>query len=922
MPNISPDIYDLHNFVNDIKRNFIDESDETLSMSTLGYMGETFANMMQNNIIIGSELVNEMFPTRVKYEKYILEHAMTYNITDINAIPSKMDVIIALAEPEVIELIRKSNEMQVAAGKNPNNSFYLDKESKIYIGNYEFHLDYDIIITKSVLNNSDVVYSARYNINRHNEISNIRNPYLAPPTKSKVNNDTFLFIKCTIRQIERVDIYKKIISNNAIDNKTLDFEFENQLACFEIYDAQKDIYITPIFEGSIPNIGIEYYCYYSYSGANTIRVTFNRDSYEPSLNNDIVIRVSTTQGLKGVFKYSEDIITSLSSSKYAYENLSTLIIPVTDSLYGENRKSINELKKIIPKESLSRGNLTSETDLDNYFNSIDTDDNKLTFKPKIDNQKERLFYSYLLLKDEYGNIIPTNTIDLKIIPSNISNEYENRLVVQPHAVIGYNSISSYAVIIPQNKGKQKTNSSGAALFIDNKSGLETTNATTDGKSNKIAPAKDSNGNTIYIDRISSKDTLDMYTTSDYKFVYSIPFLMIINKTPLYTSYYLNIVNRNYQLNFDYINSNSELQFVSTKINWKRDYNEDSDKYKLNIQAAQNINDDKGLVVLDDKGNITQKNIRFIAVLYENGAPYRWAEANLKSYNKDSFTYSFEFEFQTNDIIDNRNYIRINDLYEIGTTTKNYGYINDNPNIDIYMLAKLSNEYGRSNIDSIVPGLDGWTVCNKYSSDGGINFFYNYSSIISSKISVDKNDSDLFYIVKGIPAVKKNYIEDKKYTEYLMNHIDSKRNYINNALDVLENSFGIDFKFYNTYGPSRTFMVDGEKYLDRVNLTLNFEIGLLAAADKYTIDNVIQDIKSYMENLNNSNTNIHISNLITFITNKYSSTIAFIEFLGANNYPVGIQYFSKITTNDITIVPEFLNINAKDDFTPDINITIV
>ncbi len=910
---ISSDVYDIYNFVDEIKKSHINETDDTLSMGIFGYMGAMFSSLLQNNIIIGTEYINEMFPTKAKYEKFILEHAMSQNITDINATPSIMNVTIALAQSEIDALMN-------------NNIFILDKNSKLLIENFEFHLEYDIIISKSILSNSKVVYTARYSLDRNNPLSDITNPYLSPPAVVDQNGTKFIFIKCHIRQVEISTVYKKIITANVIDNKTLLFTFDNQLAAFDLFikEGNEEFYVTPLFEGSSSSTIVNKYCYYSYIGSNKIQLRFNSDVYQPTLNTDISIILNTTQGANGNFIYNTNIITSLESEKYGYKTLSAMIIPTGAAEYGVDRKSVVELRKLIPKEALSRGNITSNADLQNYFNSIDSDTNKLTFIKKVHNQIERTYYSYLLLKDSSDLVIPTNTINLKLQDSDFSNIEDGRFALRPGTPIGYNS--EYGYIIPNNLIVQKLDEFDNPLYIDNVTGLETTNPTTNDIANAPVQKTNIDGELLYIDRLSSLEVTNSITTSDYSFVYNTPFLIVTNTDPLYSSFYLNLINKKYNLNFDYINDKSEIQFISTLIELKRKFNVNNDTYKLTIQAVQNIKSDKGLVTVDESGNILSSKVKIIAIFYnERGIPYRYNIGELNDYDGNNFIYNFEIELRTNDIIDNRNYIRIEDLYNIAQDTKTYGHLSNNPYVNVYVLTQLDNdiedEFRRYDLDQYVPGLEGWTVCNMYGVDGGINFFYNYSSIISAKTTIVNENDIEYYIIKGVPLIRADYITDESKVEYFIQNLESKRNYINYALELLENSFGIDFKFYNTYGPSKTFVVDGVNFLDRVNLTFNFDVSLLSNADKYIPDKIVLDIKAYMENLNNI-TSIHISNLITEITNTYKDSIGFIEFTGINSYPVANQYLERVESSDVTTVPEFLNINSKDDFTPDINITIV
>ena len=150
----------------------------------------------------------------------------------------------------------------------------------------------------------------------------------------------------------------------------------------------------------------------------------------------------------------------------------------------------------------------------------------------------------------------------------------------------------------------------------------------------------------------------------------------------------------------------------------------------------------------------------------------------------------------------------------------------------------------------------------------------------------------------------------------------KKAYIDNALEVLENNFGIDFKFFNTYGPSKIYSIDekGQQLISRVNLTLKFRLKLLQSTDSYTVSYIIKDIKDILEDLNEI-TSLHIPNLITTITNNYRNSIEYFEFLGINDYGPGVQHLYKNEVSDPKVVPEFLTVHTNEDLTPDIVIEL-
>ena len=61
-----------------------------------------------------------------------------------------------------------------------------------------------------------------------------------------------------------------------------------------------------------------------------------------------------------------------------------------------------------------------------------------------------------------------------------------------------------------------------------------------------------------------------------------------------------------------------------------------------------------------------------------------------------------------------------------------------------------------------------------------------------------------YTINRIPMIKKNFLNTEEKMEEFIYDLEERRRYINICLSVLEDTFGIDLKFFNTFGPSRLF----------------------------------------------------------------------------------------------------------------------
>ena len=187
--------------------------------------------------------------------------------------------------------------------------------------------------------------------------------------------------------------------------------------------------------------------------------------------------------------------------------------------------------------------------------------------------------------------------------------------------------------------------------------------------------------------------------------------------------------------------------------------------------------------------------------------------------------------------------------------------------------------------------------------------------------------DQQYMITSLPVIGYKYALDEDRMDYFVGQLNYKKAYIDNANKKIWNPFAIDFKFFNTYGPSRLFSLDGNQLtIDRVNIQLNFRLKLSSSYDTNTVDLIKTYIKtSYIENLNEESS-LHIPNLITNVTNKFRESLIFFEFLGIDNYGPGVQHLYHSDVDYVDLVPEFINVNMiyNEDGTktPDINIEVV
>lgn len=752
---LSTDIYEISEFIEGIRDNTIDDLSETSSIvGIFGYMNDMFAQSLQNTLIVVSETSNETIATRAKFTKNVITHAMNLGINKITATPATMTLMIYLP----INYI-ESNFVEIDT--NGKAKFIWDKDIPIYVDKFEYHSDYNIIFTRT-LSTGKYQYSAMYDlfengstsIKQTNPISDITNPYITTLVTHTIDRIDYLGFSIRLHQVSNVYHEETILTDNVIENKTITFEFEDQLAAFdvEVTEGDKVYHITPVYSGLTDNTNdVGLWCNYEYLDANTIIIKFNRDSFVPSINALVKVNIKITEGASGNFYYNNSFKTSLESEKYNnYNGMYALIYPLLEgrSWGGINKKSIKELKKIMPREASSRGAVINTTDLNNYFNSINNDQCKLYFMKLRDNPFERLYYSHMIMrKDSY--VYPTNTLNLYLTQDDFNGAIGgNNLSINPGTIFYYydhgtDSDNDYSTIInPVEEMIQKIDTNGNAVYEDGK---------------------------VMVPKYKTYDKDTYYTIinadGDEKriFEYISPFLITIDKD-LVTSYLMTIMNDNKTFKFDSINTKSDLQFIATNMNWNRkmfyyDYDEAGNrygglktydnKYTMTLSMTQNNQFDYKLVRYhyDANNKIIFDDIRVkvYMVLYSDEtatSPYRYAEAELINYDESNYIYDFQFTLKTDDLMDLNNRINIIGCYNakpeeyqhISNVKNSHGYMNKNTYCKIFIMADFGYKAGDVTDKGVVLQEEDELVKTPvlYGEDDNLGFRNELESIIPTR----------------------------------------------------------------------------------------------------------------------------------------------------------------------------------------------
>lgn len=870
--NVSSDIYDIVENIDNLKKRYIeDENETTLALGIFGFLGDTEAKKIQTAVVMSGELGNEMFPQRAKLDKNIVTHAMYSNVENLNATPSHMVINIAIKQSDLDEYMI-------------DNRFRFTADSPIYVGEYEFHLDYDVVLSRiQGKDEGSWIYNAVYDMTNYNELSDIINPYLKQPLVQNFNNYTYVFFQALVRQVSIEKTIDKMITSSVIDNKSFTFNFNNQLASFEVYITEKGktTRLQPIIYGNPVDPDVTDYCWYLYMNESTIRIGFDVGSYMPGLNAEIKIIARTTLGEEGNFSYkTEDddsgFYADFESELYNYKKITCYMQAATDATDGTDKKSIEELKNLIPKMAMSRGYITTETDLNNYFNLISTKNNILKLQKKVDNQLNRIWYCYLLMKDENNNIIPTNSLDIKVDTISwyhINCDEPGRYVIPAGTPFLYDKSVGYCVPIEESEIPEPFS--------------------------------------------------DEYYNNDNKYWYRIPYNIVINSNPLYSAYYLTLVNEDGFFEYEYVNPDLFLGFAVNKCHLERNLLSNKDEYRFSFRMQQSVLPDAGNetdfglyhVTRIDGNEFVTNNMKVFLVLYDNeNEPYRYTEGVMTEIDDTDYVSRWEFKIYTDNRFDTENKLKLLDLYEAGFRTKNYGYFKDNTKAQIYIYGKFEDgEFGRYNGDSIIPNMEGYSLVNIYTVADGLNLFNNFTNVMNSRIrqNLSEDKTAASYDITHVPMVGEHYMISEDNITYFIYELMRKKAYVDYCLRVLENNMDIDFKYFNTYGYSETYTLGDreETPLGNIDITLRFRAKLANANDNSTKKEIIRFIKEYIEDLNELG-DFHAPNLLHDLKEYFGDLIIYIEYMNFNDNRLGINHIELKDVINIHTVPEFISVRNQ------------
>lgn len=678
---------------------YFSEIDPSLrSVGMIGYTTELMSNISEDTFNTGSVLFREGFPNRAQIPESIYSHAAIFQLSNIFSRAASCKFLLVLDENAIIKNMINDYDKDTGI-----YHFYIDKDTKIYVEDLVFTLDYDIkmnIVKKNTEKGVDYLFTATYIMDEYsNSVSELVDPYV----KIRRSSDGYVAMEVQTHQCYRDVHYETLITNNAINFPITDVSFTGKLAGFDIlYKSPSMNEYTQLKKQIVYSQASKTpFCYYQLLDSDTLRITFNtKDNYfMPEFNSELKIILYMTEGVDGEFDVytGNDVTLVPSTEKYFYgNNYLVAAQPIGSSQDGTDQMDIDSLQALTVEAYRTANALTTDSDLSNYFANYKHryGDANVMFIKKRDDVYERVYSGFLVIRNN-DYIYNTNTLNLKLNLSDMTNPEKNIYTIEPGTLFTANGTDGFAEFFRDEvKTKEYYD-----MYLD---------AIEKGEIPYIESVNESSQIPAYLDRPASfaefkkrqgiddkksvfdltDEELEIYDNpSQEKFLLINPFLIRFKKDPNLVSTYMTYINNSSLVDFTNQNDDSYVQFIMYILNLSRSFQKEK-KYEFSTKIGPSISIDEehpiiavkeynkfGNIeefVLNDQQVVRNNDVRVIMLIKDETKNICFTELYPTEYDRENENFLFSGFMHTDDHITSNGKLRIiSDTKYIDDTNENY-----------------------------------------------------------------------------------------------------------------------------------------------------------------------------------------------------------------------------------------------------------
>lgn len=880
-------IYSIEDWmINQIAPKFYDmDNVSLLNVGQFGMTNHVLGTVIEDQFEVVNRYLNEILPQKANLPDFIYANAALYGIEDFLARPSKSSMLLYIKESDVIKksVYRNANStVSTSGGKSSYveyRDFVIDSDMQIIVDDVQYSIPYNVNIQVSSLNRdgqTDYSYIATWIMDDTNSIAEVTNPYIKI-YKASYDDDVWIVLKLDIYQYVRKSYDETILTNSKLNIPYFETTYSDQLCNFEVfYQAPGETTWTQLekrLESAVP-VSTPF-IYYKIIDDSTVRFSFANDDryFVPDYNSSIRVEMYETLGKDGDFNLVDNtgIIPQISlttkNEEYAY-NRSTIVMGLVgaDSEGGRTKLSIQDIKDLTCEKVLTINSITTDNDLmmfsKNYAAVYQT--NPIFIKYR-DDPAGRIYGCYIRLTDGV-DIFPTNTPDLLISADDVDSYYPSlrQYMIKPGRRYGYSTDTTNQII-----------------------GL-----------------------------IEDDDVVDV----DYTSI----FLTIIQTKPNSVRYYLNTIDKNVSLEYNYINNFSYYNFLVTSCHINRNAIKGENSYKISITIMRVDGVIEGIDRVDEINDSEDiyKDLKMLIIFDTNEGHY--VDMTLVKEDKKLGAYTFQAEIYTDDTISDSR-ISLTNLINSGSAEEQSRVVDMiNPSVHFCVFYRY-NEGNITHQYANIEAVKDMTMCNEYIPYDDEFYFAKPMELTRSHVvfeDMPEETSGFGFLIKQVPVFGYNFImSDDDNVTSAINKISSFHSFISDTLMDVTPNFTINIKFFNTYGRSKMFYIAEDTLLDYVHLKIKLKVKFYAGIDQSAYLSELRSyIKNFVENLNTitEGTNkIEVSVLLHNIHTEFEEQIEYVIFEKFNDYDAGVQVIeiSGIVEDETTpeTVPEYITL-SQDDIT--------
>lgn len=869
--------------------NYINDPANTdfLKAGLFGYVTESLAMIIRDSAFHKTMLYKENYLNTAIMPKSIYNWAKMFNVDVITARPSIRTATFKIDLASVESAIMKTNTVTKVAqykekyGVEEQGQFMIiDKSNPIIAGSTYFSLEHSIQIYKNTNRNKS--YVVRYCLNEKEKTTEFAKYPTAVLNSNVVTSSdgiTYLVFEAKIAQYRTQVINRTITTSSFLDTKVHNFNYIGQVCGMNLKytknnkSSNVDLYFSNIDTSDRFNDTNNLTAYYSLIDDSNVEIKFysNNQTGLPQAGGSLDLKLFITDGAAGNITYTGDAIFTIQQ-----EDLKNLAFTVGLNQIltsGITQASLGDLKNTIINKISAHNTIITENDLNLWFQVQSTlleniNNSLITFRKAKDNILKRTFDSFLLLRDgllyastmsgdndeiqeKYqkaassyiSNVIPTNTIDLTILPPKKDNNEGDELLIKngtfmltPEHLINY---------VPYN------NTSQGKFVVNAASG---------------------------------------YTQNDLTYV--TPFYIKVDIGDyLKSSYYYLDTNQEVaaHLNTSESNNITALFFpTTTKIQSMR--HADGIIYSLEFYVSSNIdlstlNNVRSSLVISNNKNSSGTSVALLEKLKIEKISDNESDSEVAVNN-----YKIIVPLKLKDIVDSF------DLTQLSTT---HGE-NDTAQINLFektsFKLKIHLQDNSNTIEAVIGTEEPLTIFSSIDDVMNSDVEYTY------KINEGKKYISSITL-KGVPVVASYWYNSTINKEYFIQQLMLFIEMLKENTSVLETNTFFNIKFRNTYGISNYF--DSVNTNVRLELVIHLKgdyIASVGGSDSSEFEeilmNEIRDNVRILVDQSNSRGSLKVSEIIMLLQSKYNDYIDHIDFKSlAGSFR---QYMTKIESGDSTL----------------------